>query len=48
LPLAVPPARLALGGTNGRALLPMLAATARLQLAVGVLLTAGLFLVKPS
>jgi 1,4-dihydroxy-2-naphthoate octaprenyltransferase len=47
LPLAVVPARLALSDQNGRTLLPMLAATARLQLAVGVLLTIGLLLVKP-
>jgi 1,4-dihydroxy-2-naphthoate octaprenyltransferase len=47
IPLAIPPARLALSDRNGRELLPMLAATARLQLAVGVLLTAGLLLVRP-
>jgi 1,4-dihydroxy-2-naphthoate octaprenyltransferase len=46
LPLAIPPARLALGQRNGRELLPMLAATARLQLAVGILLTVGLLLVR--
>jgi 1,4-dihydroxy-2-naphthoate polyprenyltransferase len=46
LPLAVPPARLALSDRNGRELLPMLAATARLQLAVGALLTIGLLLVR--
>jgi 1,4-dihydroxy-2-naphthoate octaprenyltransferase len=45
--LAIPPVRLALGDRNGRELLPMLAATARLQLAVGVLLTVGLLLVRP-
>ena len=46
-PLAVLPARLALSDQNGRALLPMLATTARLQLAVGALLTVGLLLVRP-
>ncbi len=43
-PLAIVPVRLALGGEEGRALLPMLGTTARLQLAVGVLLTVGLLL----
>jgi 1,4-dihydroxy-2-naphthoate octaprenyltransferase len=47
LPLGIVPARLALSDQNGRALLPMLATTARLQLAVGVLLTIGLLLVRP-
>lgn len=47
LPLAAVPARLALGDQNGRALLPMLATTARIQLAVGVLLTIGLLLIRP-
>jgi 1,4-dihydroxy-2-naphthoate octaprenyltransferase len=46
LPLAIPPARLALSERNGRELLPMLAGTARLQLAVGILLTIGLLLVR--
>jgi 1,4-dihydroxy-2-naphthoate octaprenyltransferase len=46
VPLGIPPARLALSDRNGRELLPMLAATARLQLAVGVLLTVGLLLVR--
>ncbi len=46
VPLAIPPARLALSERNGRELLPMLAATARLQLAVGILLTIGLLLVR--
>jgi 1,4-dihydroxy-2-naphthoate octaprenyltransferase len=41
VPLALAPIRLALSDENGRALLPMLGATARLQLAVGVLLTVG-------
>ena len=45
--LGVVPARLALSDSNGRALLPMLATTARLQLAVGLLLTVGLLLVRP-
>ena len=43
-PLALPPTRLALSDQNGRSLLPMLAATARLQLAVGLLLTIGLLI----
>jgi len=43
-PLAVVPVRLALSDSNGRALLPMLAATARLQLAVGVLLSVGILI----
>jgi 1,4-dihydroxy-2-naphthoate octaprenyltransferase len=47
IPLAVPLARLAVSDRNGRDLLPMLAGTARLQLAVGVLLTVGLLLVRP-
>jgi 1,4-dihydroxy-2-naphthoate polyprenyltransferase len=47
LPLAAVPVRLALGDQNGRALLPMLATTARIQLAVGVLLTIGLLLIRP-
>jgi 1,4-dihydroxy-2-naphthoate polyprenyltransferase len=42
VPLAVAPVRLALSDENGRALLPMLGTTARLQLAVGALLTVGL------
>lgn len=41
-PLAVAPVRLALGEREGKRLLPMLPATARLQLAVGILLTIGL------
>jgi len=44
LPLAYYPVRLALSDRSGRALLPMLGATARLQVAVGVLLTIGLLL----
>jgi hypothetical protein len=43
-PLAIVPVSLALGPHEGRALLPMLSATARLQLAVGALLTLGLLL----
>jgi 1,4-dihydroxy-2-naphthoate octaprenyltransferase len=42
-PLAILPLRLALSDRNGRALLPMLGSTARLQIAVGALLTIGLF-----
>jgi hypothetical protein len=34
--------RLALGGEEGRALLPMLGTTARLQIIAGVLLAVGL------
>ncbi len=44
VPLAVPPCRLALGDAEGRELLPMLGATGRLQLVVGVLLTLGILL----
>jgi 1,4-dihydroxy-2-naphthoate polyprenyltransferase len=44
LPLAFFPVRLALGDQSGRDLLPMLGATARLQVVVGVLLTIGLLL----
>ena len=44
LPLAVAPIRTVLGDASGRALLPVLAATGRLQLAFGVLLSAGLWL----
>jgi 1,4-dihydroxy-2-naphthoate polyprenyltransferase len=47
LPLAAVPVRLAVSDQNGRALLPMLATTARLQLAIGALLTLGLLLVRP-
>jgi 1,4-dihydroxy-2-naphthoate octaprenyltransferase len=43
-PLALYPTRLALGNREGRRLLPMLGATARLQIAVGVLLTIGLLI----
>ncbi len=41
-PLAILPIRLALSDREARRLLPMLGATARLQIAVGVLLTIGL------
>ena len=43
-PLAIYPVRLALSNREGRGLLQMLSATARLQLAVGLLLTIGLLL----
>jgi 1,4-dihydroxy-2-naphthoate octaprenyltransferase len=43
-PLALYPIRLALSDREGRRLLPMLGATARLQVAVGVLLTIGLLI----
>ena len=44
IPFAIYPVRLALSDANGRALLPMLGATARLQLVTGVLLTVGLLI----
>jgi 1,4-dihydroxy-2-naphthoate octaprenyltransferase len=44
LPLAFYPLRMALGDRSGRRLLPMLGATSRLQLAVGLLLTIGILL----
>jgi 1,4-dihydroxy-2-naphthoate polyprenyltransferase len=43
-PLAVYPIRLASGNRNGRALLPMLGATARLQIVTGALLTVGMLI----
>jgi 1,4-dihydroxy-2-naphthoate polyprenyltransferase len=43
-PLAVYPVRLASGDRNGRALLPMLGATARLQIVTGALLTVGMLI----
>ncbi len=43
-PLAIDPVRLALGDRSGRALLPMLGATARLQIVAGALLTVGLLI----
>jgi 1,4-dihydroxy-2-naphthoate octaprenyltransferase len=46
-PLAVAPARLALGDAEGRALLPVLAATGRLQLAFGATLALALWLTLP-
>ena len=42
VPLAVPPLRAVLGGAEGRALLPVLRDTGRLELAYGVLLGLGL------
>jgi 1,4-dihydroxy-2-naphthoate octaprenyltransferase len=44
IPLAIYPLRLALGTREGRALLPLLGATARLQLVAGALLAVGLFI----
>ncbi len=44
LPLVFRPARVVTGGAEGRALLPVLADTGRLQLAFGVLLAIGLWL----
>ncbi len=43
-PLAIYPVRLALSDRNGRALLPMLGSTARLQIVTGALLTVGLLI----
>jgi 1,4-dihydroxy-2-naphthoate octaprenyltransferase len=43
-PFAIAPLRLALGDQEGRALLPMLGTTARLQIVTGALLTIGLLL----
>ena len=43
-PVAIVPVRLALGGEEGRALLPMLGTTARLQMLAGALLAVGLLL----
>ena len=48
IPLAVAPVRLVTGGANGRELLPVLAATGRLQLAYGVLLAVALWQALPS
>jgi len=48
VPLAVAPVRLVTGGANGRELLPVLAATGRLQLAYGVLLAVALWQALPS
>jgi len=47
LPFAVAPARLALGDVEGRALLPVLAATGRLQLVFGALLAFALWATLP-
>ncbi len=44
LPVAIAPLRLALGDQEGRALLPMLGTTARLQILAGALLAVGLLL----
>jgi 1,4-dihydroxy-2-naphthoate octaprenyltransferase len=44
LPLAVRPVRSALGPAEGKQLLPVLGATGRLQLAVGILLALGILL----
>jgi 1,4-dihydroxy-2-naphthoate octaprenyltransferase len=44
LPLAFYPLRMAMGDRNGRRLLPMLGATSRLQLALGILLTIGILI----
>jgi 1,4-dihydroxy-2-naphthoate octaprenyltransferase len=44
LPVAIAPARLALGDQEARALLPMLGTTARLQILAGALLAVGLLL----
>ncbi len=43
-PLAIGPVRLALGDRSGKALLPMLGETARLQIVAGALLTVGLLI----
>jgi 1,4-dihydroxy-2-naphthoate octaprenyltransferase len=42
LPLAIPPVRRVLGGEQGKGLIPVLGATARLQLAFGILLAVGI------
>jgi len=47
MPLAFYPVRIAMSERAGRRLLPMLGATARLQLIVGLLLAIGLLLVHP-
>jgi len=44
VPLVVPPVRLVMSDASGRALLPVLAATGRLQLAFGALLSLALWL----
>jgi 1,4-dihydroxy-2-naphthoate polyprenyltransferase len=47
MPLALYPVRLVLSDRSGRRLLPLLGATARLQLSVGLLLAVGFLLVRP-
>ncbi|HEY1827353.1 MAG TPA: 1,4-dihydroxy-2-naphthoate polyprenyltransferase [Acidimicrobiales bacterium] len=47
LVFAIRPVRLALSDREGRRLLPMLGATAQLQMVVGLLLTVGLLLLRP-
>jgi 1,4-dihydroxy-2-naphthoate octaprenyltransferase len=42
VPLAIAPCRRVLGGASGQALIPVLAATGRLQLAFGLAATVGL------
>ena len=44
LPLAVRPSTLVMAGADGPELLPVLSATGRIQLAVGLLLTVGIVL----
>jgi 1,4-dihydroxy-2-naphthoate octaprenyltransferase len=44
LALAAAPIRLVIGGTQGRGLLPVLAATGRIQIALGALLVVGILL----
>ncbi|MEZ5216715.1 MAG: 1,4-dihydroxy-2-naphthoate polyprenyltransferase [Ilumatobacteraceae bacterium] len=44
VPIAVPPVRAVLGGAKGRALIPVLGGTGRIQLVFGALLTLGLAL----
>jgi len=46
-PFAVPPARVAISDAEGRALLPVLAATGRLQLVFGALLAVMLWATLP-
>jgi 1,4-dihydroxy-2-naphthoate octaprenyltransferase len=47
VPMIMAPVRLALGQAEGRALLPVLAATGRLQLVFGLLLSVSLWLCLP-
>ncbi len=44
LPLAIPPVRTVMAGEEGRGLIPVLAATGRLQLVFGVLLAVGIWI----